>query len=107
MHAPVNFIMHWIRIGAGAFAARMHRIGAEHRKDLSRTMTSSATSSTKKWLALDAVSGETAVVMAIGAGGLLGCAYAIGQGKPNFEASKKRREEEVVGTKKTDENKKE
>jgi hypothetical protein len=103
MHAPVNFIMHWTRIGVGAMAARMNRIGAEHRKDLSRTMSSA----TKKWFALDTVSGETAVVMAIGAGGLLGCAYAIGQGKRNFEASKKRREEEVVGTKKTDENEKE
>lgn len=100
MHAPINFIMHWIRIGTGSFAARMNRIGTEHRK---RAMSSS----TKKWLALDAVSGETAVTMAIGAGGLLGCAYAIGQGKPHFEASKKRREEEVMRTKKTDENEKE
>jgi hypothetical protein len=100
MHAPLNFIMQWIRVGAGALASRINRIGTEHKKDLTRAMSSSPSST--KWLGLDAVSSETAMVMAIGAGGLLGCAYAIGPGKKNFEASKKRREDEVQGTKKTD-----
>ena len=95
MQVPLNFVMHWLRLGLGALGSRRNVIAAQQRMGLVREVSSSLSSSSS----LDPAR-ETAVVMALGAGGILGCAYAIAQTDywENERKCKKRQEIEKSKT---------
>lgn len=88
MQVPLNFVMHWLRLGLGALGSRRNVIAAQQRMGLVREVSSSLSSSSSR---LDPAR-ETAVVMALGAGGILGCAYAIAQ-TDYWENQRKKRQE--------------
>lgn len=88
MQVPLNFVMHWLRLGLGALGSRRNVIAAQQRMGLVREVSSSSSSSSSR---LDPAR-ETAVVMALGAGGILGCAYAIAQ-TDYWENQRKKRQE--------------
>jgi len=79
--------MHWIRLGLGALGSRRNVIATQQRMGLVREVSSSSSSSSH----LDPAR-ETAVVMALGAGGILGCAYVIEQ-TDYWENERKKRQE--------------
>ena len=87
MQVPLNFIMHWLRLGLGALGSQRNVIATKQRMALVREVSSSSLSSRR----LDPAR-ETAVVMALGAGGILGCAYAIAQTDYGEKERKKRQE---------------
>ena len=87
MQVPLNFVMHWLRLGLGALGSRRNVIATQQRMGLVREVSSSSSSSSH----LDPAR-ETAVVMALGAGGILGCAYVIAQ-TDYWENERKKRQE--------------